>query len=126
MSVTTSELSAAIARLEREGAMFNASRDSVLRGPVAKATLERTNRGLMQVERALTRSQGLRTRPWFRNLIYVADENNGYANLPLPSVNEALRTGDESLTRRELDDLTTRFGQAATALANARAALIGR
>jgi N-acetylated-alpha-linked acidic dipeptidase len=126
MRITTSELSAAIGKLEREGVTFNASRDSVLRGPVAKSTLERTNRALMQVERALTRPQGLRTRPWFRNLIYVADENNGYANLPLPSVNEALRTGDESLTRRELEDLIARFGNAATALANARAALIAR
>jgi N-acetylated-alpha-linked acidic dipeptidase len=125
-SVTTSGLNAAIAQLEREGVLFNAARDSVLRGAVAKPTLERTNRALMQVERALTRPEGLRTRSWFRNLIYVADENNGYANLALPSVNEALRAGNEMLTRRELDDLAARFGQAAAALASARAALTGR
>jgi N-acetylated-alpha-linked acidic dipeptidase len=124
--VTTSDLVAAIAQLEREGAQFNAARDSALRAAVAKPTLERTNRALMQVERALTRPQGLKTRPWFRNLIYVADENNGYANLPLPSVNEAIRGGDETLTRRELEDLATRFAQAATALSSARAALLAR
>jgi N-acetylated-alpha-linked acidic dipeptidase len=123
---STSELSNAISELEREGAAFNTLRDSVLRGDVAKARLERTNRALMEVERALTRPEGLRTRPWFRNLIYVADENNGYANLALPSVNEALRSSDEALTRRELEDLTARFGRAAAALARARASLSGR
>jgi N-acetylated-alpha-linked acidic dipeptidase len=125
-NVTTSDLAAAIGQLEREGALFNAARDSVLRGSVAKAALERTNRALLLVERALTRPQGLRSRPWFRNLIYVADENNGYANMPLPSVNEALRAGDESLTRREMEDLAGRFRQAASALSNARATLLAR
>jgi N-acetylated-alpha-linked acidic dipeptidase len=124
--ISISTLSGAITELEREGAAFNATRDSVLRGDVPKATLERTNRALMQVERALTRPEGLRTRPWFRNLIYVADENNGYANLSFPSVNEAMRSGDEALTRRELEDLTSRFGQAAAALSRARATLTGR
>ena len=125
-NATTSDLGGAIGQLEREGALFNAARDSTLRGPVAKATLERTNRALLQVERALTRPRGLKNRPWFRNLIYVADENNGYANMPFPSVNEAIRAGDESLTRRELEDLAGRFRQAASALSTARAALITR
>jgi N-acetylated-alpha-linked acidic dipeptidase len=125
-SLTTAALNGAITQLEREGSLFNAARDSVLRGTVAKPTLERTNRALMQVERALTRVEGLRSRPWFRNLIYVADENNGYANLTLPSVNEAMRAGDESLTRRELDDLVQHFGRATAALAAARTALTGR
>jgi N-acetylated-alpha-linked acidic dipeptidase len=98
----------------------------VLRGQPAKAVLERTNRALMQVERAVTRPEGLKTRPWFRNLIYVADENNGYANMPLPSVNEAIRTADEALTRRELADLAARFNRAADAVATARASLLGR
>ena len=122
----TASLRAAIDRVEREGTLFNAARDSVLRRGVPAATLQRTNRALMQVERAVIRPEGLRTRPWFRNLIYVADENNGYANMPLPSVNEAIRAGDEGLTRREIDDLAARFGRAADAGAAARAALLGR
>ena len=73
----------------------------------------------MQVERALTRPEGLRTRPWFRNLIYVADENNGYANMAFPSVNEAIRTGDAALTQREIDDLARRFDAASSALDDA-------
>ena len=125
-SVQTSALRTAIDRLEREGAAFNAARDSALTRTVAPAVLTHTNQALMQVERALTRPQGLKTRPWFRNLIYVADENNGYANMVMPSINEAIRAGDESLTRSEVADLAARFDRAAQAVAAARAAIQGR
>jgi len=80
----------------------------------------------MGVERALIRPQGLKTRPWFRNLIYVADENNGYANMALPSINEAIRANDQTLTRSEIEDLASRFDRAAQAVADARAALSSR
>jgi N-acetylated-alpha-linked acidic dipeptidase len=75
------------------------------------------------VERALTRPTGLRTRPWYRNLIYVADEDNGYANMVFPSVNEAIRGSDQRLTSEELADLARRFDAATRALATAHAAL---
>jgi N-acetylated-alpha-linked acidic dipeptidase len=65
----------------------------------------------------------LRTRPWYRNLIYVADENNGYANMPFPSVNEAIRDDDDELAVRELADLAQRFDTATRALTQARASL---
>jgi N-acetylated-alpha-linked acidic dipeptidase len=123
-SLTT--LKGAIDRLEREGAMFNASRDSALASGLPSAALQHTNRSLMSVERALTRQEGLRTRPWFRNLIYVADENNGYANMPLPSINEAIRANDETLTRAEIADLAARFERAARAVADARESLTMR
>jgi N-acetylated-alpha-linked acidic dipeptidase len=125
-NVSTSALRAAIDRLEREGAAFNAARDSVLSASSpSTATLQRANRALMLVERAVIRPEGLRSRPWFRNLIYVADENNGYANMALPSVNEAIRGNDEALTRTEVADLTARFDRAAQAVADARTALRG-
>ena len=66
---------------------------------------------------------GLRTRPWYRNLIYAADENNGYANMPFPSVNEAVRDDDEGLAVRELADLAQRFDAATRALTYARTVL---
>ena len=119
----TTALRASIDRLEREGASFNAARDAALAGSVAAATLQKTNRALMQVERALIRQEGLKSRPWFRNLIYVADENNGYANMALPSINEAIRANDETLTRSEIADLASRFDHAAQAVADARSAL---
>ena len=76
-----------------------------------------------KVERALTRPEGLKTRPWFRNLIYVADENNGYANMVFPSVREALRSDDKALTEKEMADLASRFDAAARAVNDATAAL---
>jgi N-acetylated-alpha-linked acidic dipeptidase len=119
-------LRSAIDKLESEATSFNAARDSVLATNVAATTLQRTNQALMQVERSLLRPEGLRTRPWFRNLIYVADENNGYANMVFPSVNEAIRAGDATLTAAEIQDLAARFEQAARAVANARAAVLSR
>ena len=104
---------------------FAVARDSVLRGPLSIAAAQRVNASLMQVERALTRPAGLRTRPWFRSLMYAADEDNGYANIPLPSINEALRAGDRDLLNREIDDLARRFAEATKAIESARAALLG-
>jgi N-acetylated-alpha-linked acidic dipeptidase len=119
----TAELTTSIDHLEREAAQFSASRDSALAGGIGKPQAQRTNAALMRVERELTRPQGLRTRPWFRNLIYVADENNGYANMVFPSINEAIRANDATLTRAEIHDLAQRFDAAARIIAEARAAL---
>jgi len=125
-TVSATTLRAAIDRLEREAAAFNAARDSVLGSSSAPQQFERVNAALLAVERALTRPQGLKTRPWFRNLIYAADENNGYANMVFPSVNEAIRSGDEALAKSELDDLARRFDAAAQAVSDARVALRSR
>lgn len=122
-SGSTSALRGAIDRLEREAAAFNSARDSALAGNPSAASMQRANEALLRVERALTRPEGLRTRPWFRNLIYVADEDNGYANMALPSINEAIRANNSSLTEREVADLASRFDQAAQAVADARSAL---
>jgi N-acetylated-alpha-linked acidic dipeptidase len=110
--------------MEREAGSFSAARAAALTsGTLPREREQAVNTALLGVERALTRPEGLRTRPWFRNLIYVADENNGYANMVFPSVNEAIRSGDEPLTTRELADLAQRFAAASRALAAARAAL---
>jgi N-acetylated-alpha-linked acidic dipeptidase len=119
----TSPLRGAIDRMEETASGFAAARDAALAGGSSRDALSETNRALLRVERALTRGEGLRTRPWFRNLIYVADENNGYANMVMPSVNEAIRAGDETLATRELADLTTRFDEATRAIADARRAI---
>ncbi|MFL5614314.1 MAG: M20/M25/M40 family metallo-hydrolase [Gemmatimonadaceae bacterium] len=119
----TAPLRGAIDRMEETASGFATARDAALAGGSSRDALSETNRALLRVERALTRGEGLRTRPWFRNLIYVADENNGYANMVMPSVNEAIRAGDETLATRELADLTTRFDEATRAIADARRAI---
>jgi N-acetylated-alpha-linked acidic dipeptidase len=125
-SGSTAALRDAISRMEREASVFSAARDAALAGgtfPAARRAI--VNARLRGVERALTRPSGLRTRPWYRNLIYVADVDNGYANMVFPSVNEAIRAEDERLTIEELADIARRFDDAAGALAAARAALTG-
>jgi len=119
-------LRASIDRLEQAGVAFAQARDAALAGSPSTDALRRTNRALLQVERSLTRLSGLRTRPWFRNLVYAADENNGYANVVFPSVTEAIRAGDAALAARELTDLAARFEAAARALGTAREPLVAR
>ena len=123
-AASTAPLRVAIDRMEEMATGFASARDGALStGSASKDALAETNRALMRVERALTRPEGLRTRPWFRNLIYVADEDNGYANMALPSVNEAIRSGDSALAQREVADLARRFDEATRALSDARRAI---
>jgi N-acetylated-alpha-linked acidic dipeptidase len=122
-TASTHELRGAIERMEHEAASFATVRDAALVRPLGRARRTAVNAALRDVERALTRPAGLRTRPWYRNLVYVADEDNGYANMVFPSVNEAIRGGDAHLTSVELTDLARRFDSASHALATARAAL---
>jgi N-acetylated-alpha-linked acidic dipeptidase len=124
-SVSTTPVAQALDRMERAAGEFAAARDAALGAatPPNAAKLAATNTALKQVERAMTRPEGLRTRPWFRNLVYAADENNGYANIALPSVNEAVRGGDAVLVGREIADLAAHIDQATAALGRATAAL---
>ncbi|MDQ4080554.1 MAG: hypothetical protein M3125_07320 [Gemmatimonadota bacterium] len=120
-------LTRAIDGMERAAEALARVRDAALaRGSVSRRALERANAALLRVERALTRPEGLRTRPWYRALIYASDENNGYATMVLPSVNEAIRAGDAALTAREVADLAGRFGLATRAIRDATAALEAR
>jgi N-acetylated-alpha-linked acidic dipeptidase len=120
MTVSLDPIYGAIDALEKSAKAFAMARDAALgRGAVSA----KVNAALMQVERALTRPEGLKTRPWYRNLIFAADQDNGYANVQFPSVTEAIRSGDHELVTREIADLAARFGAAAHALDDASAAL---
>jgi N-acetylated-alpha-linked acidic dipeptidase len=122
-TTSSSSLRAAIDRMERSAIALSASRDSALQGGLPSSTRRAVNAALLRVERALTRPEGLRTRPWVRGLIYAADENNGYATMAFPSVNEAIRAGDSGLVQHEIDDLARRFDAATAALDDARRAV---
>ena len=123
--VSGAVLNAAIARMESAAVAFNAARDHALATQLSPAIAKQVNATLLGVERQLTRPQGLVTRPWFRNLVYASDENNGYSTMVLPSVNEAIRVGDESTVERELIDLVKRF-DAATQVLNVATGLLQR
>lgn len=119
----TTPLASAIDRMEQAATTFGTARDALLaKGTPPRATLSRVNGALLKVERSLTRTQGLRTRPWYRNLIYASDENNGYADMIFPSVGEAIRTGDRALAEHEITDLASRFDAATQAIKEATGA----
>jgi N-acetylated-alpha-linked acidic dipeptidase len=121
--VSSASLTTAIERMASSAAAFDVARDSALVRVLPTETRRATNAALLRVERSLTRPEGLKTRPWYRNLIYAADENNGYANIVFPSVNEAIRSGDAALTQREIDDLARHFDAASAALDDAARAV---
>ena len=121
---SSATLAQAIDRLERAAIAFAEARDAALRSGLSSARQQATNAELLKVERAMTRPEGLRSRPWYRNLIYVADVDNGYSNMVFPSVNEAIRYGDAALFERELADLVQRFDAATAAVEAARTAVM--
>ena len=123
-TISSAALRDAIVAMEREASAFGTARDRLLAaGTPDRVRRAAVNSALLGVERALVRPEGLRTRPWYRNLIYVADVDNGYANMVFPSVNEALRANDQRLTGEEMTDLARRFEAATRALTAARTAL---
>ena len=115
-NVSVDSLTRAIGRMEDAAAAFDNARDRALSNQPSATMLQRVNASLLEVERQLTRPQGLVTRSWFRNLIYASDENNGYATMVFPSVGEAIRVGDPNIIAREVNDLAARFDAATRAL----------
>ena len=124
-AMSTAALLAAARAMEEAARRWQQARDARLAaGPaVSVEQTNRANAALRRVERALTRPEGLRTRPWYRSLVYVADEDNGYSTMVFPSVLEAVRANDRTLAARELAELTARFGEATRALDEATGAL---
>jgi N-acetylated-alpha-linked acidic dipeptidase len=120
-TVSTRALRDALAHFTDAARGFATARDGA-RGELP-ARARRVNAALMQVERRLTRPQGLTSRPWYRSLQFASDLDNGYATMAFPSVNEAIRYADSATTERELADLVTRVDQARGALGQATAAL---
>lgn len=123
MSPDIGSLESAIDSLGRTAAAFADARDRALAATVPPTALDSANIALLGVERALLRPEGLRRRPWYRTMVYAADENDGYATVVFPGIREAIRDGDAGVTRAEIEDLAARFREAARRLGHARAAL---
>ena len=116
-------LTAAITRLGQAATQFATARDAALARGVSKAQKDAANTALLSVERGFARDAGLKSRPWYRTLIYAADVDNGYSSMVFPGVNEAIRYGTQAETSAEIADLVQRFDNATAAMNRARAAL---
>lgn len=121
----TVALAAAVRELDQAAAGWDTARDRALTRPLKRQRVVAANERLRQVERALTRPEGLSGRPWLRNLLFASDRDNGYADVALPSIVEAWRSGDPDLTAQETADLVERLGEATARLTEATAALEG-
>ena len=124
-SVSLTALNQSISAMETAARSFNTARDAALASGVSPTAAKQTNILLMQVERAFVRPEGLPVtkREWFHNVIYAADNDNGYSNIGLPSVNEAIQAGDQAMSVREIADLSARFEKAASILDSAARSL---
>ncbi|HXF96207.1 MAG TPA: M28 family peptidase [Gemmatimonadales bacterium] len=120
-SVSTQGLKDALARFTRTADEFDRARAQA--GDPGPERAARATGALMQVERRVTRPEGLRSRPWYKSLQFASDLDRGYQTMAFPSVNEAIRYGDEETARRELEDLVRRIEHARQALEEAAAAL---
>ena len=109
--------------LETVGATFNRARDRALASGMTSERIAAVNEALRKVERALTRPTGLVGRPQMRNLVMASDRDNGYSNIALPGIAEALRDGDVSRARAEAADLAGRIDAAAAAVEAATRAI---
>lgn len=121
--VSLAALDSGITRMERAAQDLAAARDAALARGVPARSRKQANEILLRVERAFVRPSGLVGREWFRNVIYAADNDNGYSNIGLPTINEAIRARDRARTVREIRDLAGRFTAAATLLDEAARSL---
>ncbi len=94
---------------------------------LARTTLDRprpaTNQALREVEFALTSTEGLPRRPWYRHHIYAPGFYTGYGVKTMPGVREAIEQGDWAEAEREAVRIAERLLAAAAIIDQARAGL---
>lgn len=82
----------ALARLQESTGRYEAAMsDPARRGPVSsKQAQQALDASLAEVEHAMTRSEGLPRRPWFKHQIYAPGFYTGYGVKTMPAVREAI------------------------------------
>lgn len=97
------------ARAWREAArsLENAALDAEGHGLAA------VNAALIAQERALTQSEGLPGREWFKHMVYAPGLYTGYAVQPLSAIDDAIAAGDAATAAKYRDLLVESMRQAA-------------
>ena len=78
--------------------------------------LARQNDLLRQAEEDFLTPQGLPDRSWYKHTIYAAAEDNGYAAVAIPGVNEAIDAKNSARAAAQLVVLTNALNRAAATL----------
>ena len=81
----------AVGRLDAAAARFSrAKRDAFASNRPTPEVRKSVDEMLMQLERALTRNEGLPSRPWFKHQVYAPGLYTGYGVKTLPAIREAI------------------------------------
>jgi len=92
-------------------------------GRVANA--KSVNQRLIQAERALTSTEGLKNRPWYVHMLYAPGFYTGYGVKTIPGVREAIEQGQWQDADREIARAAAALEREATLISGVAAALSG-
>jgi N-acetylated-alpha-linked acidic dipeptidase len=114
---------AAATRWQEAARALETTVDERRKGPeaIAPATSARVNGLLMQVERALVEEEGLKSRPFFKHLVYAPQPS--YRKQVLPRMSEAVAAGEWNDIGRYEAQLVAAFDRARSLLEEARTTL---
>jgi N-acetylated-alpha-linked acidic dipeptidase len=91
------------------------------RSPVARSV----NQRLLQAERALTSTEGLKNRPWYVHMLYAPGFYTGYGVKTIPGVREAIEQGQWPDADREIARAAAALEREATLISGIAATLTG-
>ncbi len=92
----------ALVTLKKKAAAYGEALES---SNIDEAPVAQLNEHLKNMERALTRSQGLPGRPWYRHFIYAPGFYTGYGVKTLPGVREAIEQREWSQVQEQIEIL---------------------
>ncbi len=78
------------------------------------ASIRAVNEHLLQAERAMTTTEGLKGRPWYRHLLYAPGFYTGYGVKTMPGVREAIEQGSWSDVDGEITRIAAALNREAT------------
>lgn len=88
-------------------------------------TAKSVNERLIQAERALTSSEGLKNRPWYVHMLYAPGFYTGYGVKTIPGVREAIEQGEWQDADREIVRAAAALEREATLISGIAASLPG-
>jgi N-acetylated-alpha-linked acidic dipeptidase len=90
------------------------------------AVARNVNTRLVQAERALTSSEGLRNRPWYVHMLYAPGFYTGYGVKTVPGVREAIEQGQWTDADREISRAAAALEREASLVSSLAAVLDGQ
>jgi len=90
---------------------------------LARTSVASVNKQLISAERALTSSDGLPTRPWYKHLLYAPGLYTGYGVKTMPAAREAIEQGRWTEANEQLNRIAVAVQAEATLIRSAKDAL---